>query len=221
MSKVRILMLFVFVLHASPLFSQQTVVTFNSGVDNSGNLLPDGAVDPHFSLISYPGQVGSTPASAFALAGITHTYITTGTQSRWISWDPNWIDATPSGVWIYRTTFDLTGFQPETAQLIGQFVSDNDGTLFINGVNTGIINTAADTFTPFNITSGFVDGINTVDFRVINDPFLGFNPSALRADLSVTAAIPEPSSLLLGAGVIVAGMTWYVRSRRKQRQLAC
>jgi hypothetical protein len=192
--------------------SASIVTVYGTGLDNAGNLLPDNAVDPHYSLILYPGQIGSAPAPSYALSGITFSYNTSGTTSRWISWSPTWIDATPNGTWIYRTTFDLTGFIPSTTVLTGRLLSDDDGTLFLNGVNTGVHNHDNFNWTNFNITNGFVPGVNTVDFQVLNANFVSFNPSALRVDLSATA-VPEPSAIVLSA--VASGWIAFRRWRKR------
>src|SRR5437016_3623537 len=73
------------------------------------------------------------------------------------------------GVYQYRTTFDLTGLDPTTAVLNGQWAADNLGLIQLNGVT--VPNSASQgyrSFTIFSITSGFVQGINTLDFIVTN-----------------------------------------------------
>lgn len=178
----------------------EVIPVFGTGLDNSGAVLPDGAIDSHYTLSLYPGQVGSTPASVYVLGGITFGYNLSGTASKWVSWSPTWINATPSGNWRYQTTFDLTGFLSNTAVLTGRILSDNDGAIFLNGVPTGILNDDVANWTNFNITTGFVPGINTLEVHVLNDSFVSFNPSAMRMDLSgVATAVPEPSTILLAS----------------------
>jgi len=188
-----------------PHIAQAAVIPiFGTGLDAGGVVLPNTSLDPHYTLVQYPGQVGSTPASTYVVNGITFGYNVSGTGSKWISWSPNWENATPSGQWTYRTTFDLTGFVPGTASLTGRFLVDDDATLFLNGVNTGVTGADSATFVNFNFTSGFVPGINTLDLRVNNASFVSFNPSALRVEVSGTAAaMPEPTAaLLLAAGAL-------------------
>ena len=48
----------------------------------------------------------------------------------------------PGGDYVYRTTFDLTGFDPNSAVLTGQWAVDDTGVLKLNGDSTGV--TAAD-----------------------------------------------------------------------------
>ena len=88
----------------------------------------------------------------------------------------------------------------------------------INGVDTGKGTPSAPTFgfgalTPFTISSGFVAGVNTLDFIV---PNVG-GPSGLQVQISGTAtAVPEPSgfqSALAGGLIVSAAGLWRQRRR--------
>jgi hypothetical protein len=90
------------------------------------------------------------------------------------------------GIYVYRTTVDLTGYDLSTAVINGTWATDNFGVdIKVNdGVaanpSTGLTNDAQFVaLTPFTIKSGpgapgavgtatFVDGINTIDFYVKN-----------------------------------------------------
>jgi hypothetical protein len=126
----------------------------------------------------------------------------------------------PGGTYDYQTTFDLTGLDPSTATITGQWAADNLGVgILINNVSTGITSSCFDcfNFTGFSISGGFVAGVNTLDFIVqngtgIGDPAAG--PTGLRVELAGTAAAaPEPASfVLIGAGLLVLS-----RLRRRVR----
>jgi hypothetical protein len=197
---------------------------FNTGVDGSGTPLPDGTIgDPHYSLISVPG--GTTDLRVRTSAGgfPIPPYIGDDSLSAWVG--PNndaQVDG-PIGLYDYRTTFDLTGLVPSTASITGGWSSDNDGVqILINGVDSGNPPTSfvqfAIGFAPFTISSGFVSGINTLDFIVDN----GGGPTALRVEMTGSAAVvPEPASLtLLGLGAVgIGGCAW--RRRRQSPGAAC
>lgn len=113
----------------------------------------------------------------------------------------------------FRTTFDLTGFDPTTASIDGLWGTDNVGVdILLNGVSLGIslpgvIVGNFSSLHAFTIASGFQSGVNTLDFVVFGDA----PPSAFRAELSgaadTAAAVAEPGGLdLLGIGLVALGL---------------
>jgi hypothetical protein len=199
---------------------------FNTGVDSSGLALPDGTLgDPHYSLVSVPG--GTTdilvrnkppvyPIPPYLLYGdAISAWI--GPNGTGCQYDPNCTSTGslfgPPGTYDYRTTFNLTGLNSGTAAISGLWNTDNNGLgISINGVDTGVLGTHYTTgFTqflngdsPFSITSGFKSGVNTLDFFVNNGGSVP-NPTALKVEMTGTAAIPEPETyamLLVGLGLI-------------------
>lgn len=182
---------------------------FNTGTDSSNVALAggDGVTDPHYLIAasSSPGFAGSQ-----AVTFVHPAYAPNDANSRWISISST---GTPgSNTTSYRLTFDLTGFDPLTAVITGDWGVDNDGAILINGVATGNTLTGGSTnnfnvLHAFTINSGFVAGSNFIDF-VVTD--LGA-PTALRVDnlvgtaRLVNGAIPEPATwlmMLLGFGAV-------------------
>jgi hypothetical protein len=180
------------------------ISVFNTGVDGGGTPLPDGTVgDPHYTLVSVPG--GTTVIRVRTSAGGFPIPPWNGddTLSAWIGPNNNPNVDGPTGHYDFQTRFDLTGLDPTLVFLTGQWSSDNEGLdILLNGVSTG--NTAAGfpTWSAFMINSGFVAGVNTLDFIVNNDG----GPAGVRVE--VTAGnTPEPASfLLIGAGLAALGM---------------
>ena len=174
---------------------------FNTGVNASGTPLSDGTVgDPHYSLVSVPtGSTTSILVRTSAGGYPIPPYVGDDSVSAWIGPNNDSILDGPVGQYDYQTTFNLAGFNPSTASITGQWSTDNEGVdILINGVSTGntIPNPVSyESFTPFTIGSGFVSGINTLDFLVNNDG----GPTALRVEMTATAAavVPEPASLAL------------------------
>jgi hypothetical protein len=187
---------------------------FNTGVDGSGALLGGGVDDPHYAIISQP--VPGTPD--FTLPAINGSWSPNDAVSRWIGPDqyPGGNNGDP-GTYVYRTTFTLPGSVDLLSVMLGgQWAADNNGSdILINGVSTG--QTAPAFFVPgaFSVTSGFLAGLNTLDFVVVN--LTGTpNPTGLRvtglAGTFELAAIPEAGSLGL-LGLALAGLG--LASRRR------
>ena len=205
---------------AAPAQAATITTLFNTGVDAAGVPLPDGTVtDPHYSLIATPGGTSSILVRQSAGGFPIPPYIGDNAFSAWIGPFNDTILDGPVGSYTYRTTFDLTGFNPSTASITGGWSSDNNGLdILINGVSLGYTTSFtqfAIGFSPFSVTSGFVSGINTLDFVVNN----GGGPTALRVEMSGTAspaaAVPEPATLLL-AGIGGVGLIGARLRKRKE-----
>jgi hypothetical protein len=113
------------------------------------------------------------------------------------------------GLYVYTETFNLALYNLSTVVLTGAFAADNSAEIFLNGVDTGIGTSAFSSLTALNITSGFLQGVNTLTIDVTNGPGATGNPSGLFVELSGTGAgtaIPEPASLaFMGFGLAVLG----------------
>lgn len=182
---------------------------YNSGVDDTGTPLHQGDQDTHYSIISGP-LTGTafvrTSAGGFPIP----PWIGDNSTSAWLSSSAN--NTTPIGVYTYQTTFTLSGLDVSTAFITGQWAADNFGKdILINGVSTGITTPGFSSFSPFNINSGFVSGINTLDF-ITEDTGA---PGGFRVEMvgtTGTATAPAPGAFwLLGSGLI--GL---VATRRKR-----
>lgn len=171
---------------------------FNTGVDAKGALLASGAVDPHYRIVqsvdpSFPGPNAYVVVEAWPIP----PWVANGPGSKWIAPQADQSGGNRSGDYVYRLQFDLTGLDPTTATISGKWTSDNTGTgIRLNGVNLGFSNDGDFSVlaTPFSITSGFVDGTNTLDFVVNNAP-ADNNPTGLRVELSGSAEpLPPPGT---------------------------
>ena len=176
---------------------------YNTGVINSGTPLAPGAIDPHYILVSSP--IGSGPAFAVIDGQFPFlpyfpgnpVWLPNSSISEWIGpvADARTAVGGPPGQYIFHTTFDLTANEVAGAELTGRLAADNSVQIFLNGVNTGTGASGFDHFTAFQITGGFVQGVNRLDFVVTNDDCgpLCVNPTGLRAE-SRLAEVPEPAT---------------------------
>ena len=100
-----------------------------------------------------------------------------------------------AGEYLFRTTFDI----PATVNLsdyslVGRWTADNRALgISLNGGAFQFANLNPESYTewtPFLFLSGFVHGLNILDFKVVNDDngFPG-NPVGLRVEF-----VPEPRS---------------------------
>ncbi len=177
---------------------------YNTGVNGIGGQLPNATADSHYALISAPGAY----ATAYTGNGSdVYPWLADGPNSRWIgasTWLNEWL---PSGNYVYRTTFDLSGMIPSSASISLKLASDDVCDVFLNGVATGIATSSFGftNFSAFSITTGFINGVNTLDFRVNNGDVPPSNRTGLRTELSGYAVIvPEPASAaLVGFGGIL------------------
>jgi hypothetical protein len=115
----------------------------------------------------------------------------------------------PGGSYTYRTTFNLSGFDPATASLTGQWSADNEGlNILLNGAPTGSTAGGFNSWSPFTISSGFTAGVNTLDFIVDNwSGATGLRVEVTGNATEVLSEVPEPASLLLlGAGLAACGI---------------
>ncbi len=183
---------------------------FNTGTDANNVALVggNGVADPHYSIFSStaPGFAG-LPAVTY----IHPVYPANDANSRWISLSSG--GGVGGSVSVYRLSFDLTGLDPLTALVSGRGATDDLGRIFLNGADTGMDINGFGAFSSFTLNSGFVSGINTLDFRV-TDVFGA--PTALRvvdltgtADAIVNPGVPEPASwalMIAGFGLTGAAM---------------
>jgi hypothetical protein len=159
-------------------------------------------------------------ASAVVVSSLPGTYAPNTSTSTWV-----WQQGNGQPVNVTRTfvtTFDLTGVDPDTAVITGAWGTDNQGlAIKLNGVNTGVtplLGVIVDNFNhlhDFTISSGFVAGLNTLEFVIEDNGSVG----AFRADLSGTAfSTPIPAALPLFAGGL--GVIGLFARRRKRAKPA-
>lgn len=166
---------------------------YNTGVDETGAPLDASALDSHYQIIEsadpeYLGPDAFTLAPGFPVG----PWLAEGPDSRWIAPRAEQGIGNAEGNYTYRTSFDLTGHDPTKASIVGRWAVDNGGVdIVLNGSSLGLVNTAGfGGWTDFTIGSGFVAGVNTLDFIVSNAPATP-NPTGLRVEMTGLVEVPD------------------------------
>lgn len=161
---------------------------FNTGVDGAGAVLEGGAVDPHYTLLESAESTLPGPDAIVATHIADGYWVPQSDVSKWIAPSPNqsYPGATPcnaSGTYVYRTSFDLTGYDPDSLTITGGWAADNSGTdIRLNGVGLNLPAGSYSPLTTFTIEGGFLPGANTLDFVVAD---IGC-PNGLRVELAAS-----------------------------------
>ena len=169
-----------------PLEAAAIPTLFNTGVDANKTLLAggNGVTDTHWSVISGPGITSPVSAQTFW----DSVYAPNGPNSRFIS---NSADGSPgNGNFVFRTTFDLTGFDPAKTTLNGTCWVDNYTTaVVLNGVTKLLQGNICSNYFfshSWTLTDGFVAGLNTLDITVVDTGL----PMAFRAEFTSDTQAP-------------------------------
>ncbi len=193
---------------------------FGTGVDATGTPLGTGELDPHYSLFENPDNIGVTDALVQNGGGfpiVAGPWLGNSATSVWIGprSDTSGAAGPDPSLYIYRTTFDLTG-KGTSAIMTGGFASDNVGTLKINGVTVPGVgqNTNFGALTTFTFNTDVlppgtvISGVNNLDFEVNN---AGAGYTGLRVDnLSISqvpASTPPAFITQPTGGAVVSGTT--------------
>ena len=179
---------------------------FNTGVDTIGNVAPNWATDLHYTLVTVPGGTDVVRVATDANGYPIGPWIGGTNLSAWIGPASDSVLSGPGGSYVYRTTFDLTGFDPGAVSISGGWAMDDIGDeIRINGQSRGYATwgwSGYSAFAPFSVTGGFVAGINTLDFVVSN----GGGPTGLRVEMTGTGSTVEAGATVEYS--IDDGVTW-------------
>ena len=208
--------------------SPPSLKLYSTGVDNYNAPLADGAPDPHYTVSLRTGGSQTITATdthdhsdplgkrrltpppppsqsgnAFVVDQHSPAFLN---PTGWLPDDLNskWIASVPleqndpPGSYTYETTFDLTGCDPQSAGITGQYAADDNlSQILLNGVVVAVISQDQNDFRTLSllppITSAFVPGINTLDFVTTNGSDVGANPNGLRLLLNGSAQCTGPT----------------------------
>jgi hypothetical protein len=159
---------------------------FGTGVAPDGSLLEDGSVDPHYRMVTSPDENAPGP-EAIVINSVwpiqAGVWLLNGPSSKWIGPSADQAAGNAEGEYVYETTFNLTGVDVSRVRLVGGWATDNNGLdILVNGQSTGLTVAGFAALTPFTISTGLVEGSNTLRFRMSNLPVTP-NPTGLRVDL--------------------------------------
>ena len=182
------------------------IPVFGTGTTSTGALAAPGSVDSNYTLVSNAAGTGS---SAFVGTNRPGTWVGNTATSQWISPTANSGALLVGGVYDYRTTFSLAGLDAATASITGQVASDDSVVILLNGTAVGSFS-GFTSLAAFTINSGFVAGLNTLDFVVTNTLALPTSPTGLQVNITsatANAVVPEPASIVLVSlgGIALAG----------------
>ncbi len=180
---------------------------FNTGVDDSGVALADGATDFHYLLVVNP-DVSSDAAiveDSTVFPIVAGPWLADTAGSKWIGPELNTTTGAV-GLYTYRTIINLTNRDPKSVMILGQWATDNAGRdILVNGVSIAPAQSSGFSgFTPFAIygtNTTFLAGTNAVDFIVENVDAIGY--TGLLVEILQSNALP-PGTNTGGATLNIA-----------------
>ena len=172
---------------------------FSTGMDNNGQPLPLNAQDPHYSMTpTFGSYVWPTTPPYVAPAVPGWWAPPNDNASQWLSPFANW--ASSGGTFSYQISFNLSNCAANSVQIAGRWEADNQGQIFLNGnlVPGGVINNPGFlAFQNFTINSGFVAGLNTIEFRVVNlGSLTGLRVEFTSATAQCCECVPPPGGMV-------------------------
>ncbi len=165
---------------------------FHTGVDGNGDVLADRVQDQHYELIASADSTWDGPETYTVKSDEfpVPPWIANDSTSKWITPRSDGTEVGP-GDYVYKLTFDVTGFDPATAYLTALYASDDSLTgIRLNGVDAGPGYAGFGSWHGLTLTEGFVAGINTLEFSVSNGGSSA-GPSGLRVKFTSARALPS------------------------------
>jgi opacity protein-like surface antigen len=189
-----------------------------NGLYNTG-IGAGGAAETHYTVSSTSVSETVPTITVDGVWPVDGTWLANNSTSKWITptaTQGETFDPAVNGTYTYTLTFNLTGYNAATAVFDGRVSSDNSVVVKLNGADIGG-GVGFQSWHDFSASSGFANGLNTLQFVVTNDKQYGGNPTGLRVEFesSNVSAVPEPATYgMMMAGLALVGM---VARRRKQK----
>ena len=173
-------------------------------VFSTGMGIEPGRADPNWQVIVPANADGSQPQTARVVQFNRPDWygVDVSRTRKWISQNGSWyMFSDPGQTYTFRTTFDLGNGLPDTATLWGRFLADKQvRAIRINGRDVPAPlpkegQHARERFTSFVIDTGFIAGMNVLEFDVeTGEPFSGVSMASLgiRVDLNGTVKEKQP-----------------------------
>jgi hypothetical protein len=158
----------------------------------TGAGLARGAADPHWQIIAVSVDPDFKPQPAIVVLQPDQAYVSESRdKGQWVALDAEAKDYPDECRWTYRTKFDLTGFDVNSALIEGQFAADDYiAELRLNGRVVPLVTCGDYTkYYPVRIEKGFVEGQNVLEITLVNrsDPKSTPSRMALCVQLNGTA----------------------------------
>lgn len=184
------------------------------GLYNTGEVFFAGEQDTNYAFTVINGTATGTGGYGIVSEGVGfpfNAWSANSAASSWLTPSANAgqsYDPSSEGLYKWSISFDLSGKDLSSASFSGRWWADNQGYVQLNGatISTGVNLSSP---TSFAASSGFVAGMNTLDFFVTNLAQGSGNPTGVRVeflDSYAVAAVPEPESwALIISGLAVVG----------------
>jgi hypothetical protein len=176
-------------------------------IANTGRGLVPGDEDPHWRIVASTSNEFTSPQYAVVCdTPGKDVYLPNDPDvSQWISTtNPVIENCQPNSAYTFETEFDLTGYDLSTITIVGHVLADNGVIgVRINGqpvpITPWIDNLSRSVYKSFHkieITEGFIDGVNRIQFDVWNGVNARHpthtNPMALRVEWQAFGRLKPP-----------------------------
>ena len=175
----------------------QRFAVYSTGMQDFTTQFANGQEDTHYRVISQPASF-CPPTNAFARVKSDDVlWVPTDSDSTWIRPACAVNNTPPSGRYIYRTSFTLSesDLSSNCPSLYFTFAADNKVTnVYLNGIAQNIQGISSVTVWSGTgtIHSGFVQGLNNLDFHVWNDEGATGLRVAITGELFRADLLPSP-----------------------------